>query len=147
MTVGLWGHRMLWCCSTFARMITVISAIRRVAGNPGRWLNSMYCTRGAGCGWWSDSPRGRAFAICALVVGLLAGRLPAGEPASPKPNIILILADDLGWSDLACYGNQLHETPHLNRLAAHGIRFTDAYAACPVCSPTRACLLTGKLPA
>ena len=58
-----------------------------------------------------------------------------------------MLADDLGWSDLACYGNRLHETPHLDRLAAGGIRFTDAYAAAPLCSPTRACLLTGKSPA
>lgn len=64
-----------------------------------------------------------------------------------KPNILLLLADDLGWSALGCYGNTLHETPNLDRLAAQGMRFTDAYSACTVCSPTRASLMTGKYPA
>lgn len=63
---------------------------------------------------------------------------------APKPlNVIFILADDLGWSDLACYGADLHETPHLDRLARQGVRFTRAYAA-SVCSPTRSSLMTGK---
>jgi len=60
-----------------------------------------------------------------------------------RPNIVLILADDLGWSDLGCYGADLHETPHLDRLARSGLRFTNAYSA-SVCSPTRASLMTGK---
>ncbi len=64
-----------------------------------------------------------------------------------SPNIIFMLMDDLGWRDLGCYGSTFYETPHLDRLAAAGLRFTDAYAACPVCSPTRASLLTGKYPA
>lgn len=64
-----------------------------------------------------------------------------------KPNIIFILADDLGWSDIGCYGADLHETPNLDLLARQGMRFTDAYAAAPVCSPTRASILTGKCPA
>ncbi len=64
-----------------------------------------------------------------------------------KPNFVFILADDLGWADLACYGNPLHETPSIDRLAAQGMKFTDAYAACPVCSPTRASIMTGKYPA
>lgn len=64
-----------------------------------------------------------------------------------KPNILFILIDDLGWRDLTCYGSTFYETPHLDRLADSGMRFTDAYAACPVCSPTRASLLTGKYPA
>ena len=64
-----------------------------------------------------------------------------------KPNILFILIDDLGWRDLGCYGSSFYETPNLDRLAADGLRFTDAYAACPVCSPTRASLLTGKYPA
>lgn len=64
-----------------------------------------------------------------------------------KPNIIFILADDLGWADIGCYGADLHETPNLDRLAQQGVRFTDAYAAAPVCSPTRASILTGKCPA
>lgn len=64
-----------------------------------------------------------------------------------QPNIILILIDDLGWRDLGCYGSTFYETPNLDRLAQEGMRFTDAYAACPVCSPTRASLMTGKYPA
>jgi arylsulfatase A-like enzyme len=70
---------------------------------------------------------------------------PAGPP--PRPNFVFILADDLGWCDLGCYGSTFYETPHLDQLAAKGMRFTDAYAACSVCSPTRASILTGKYPA
>ena len=53
----------------------------------------------------------------------------------------------MGWKDLGCYGSNFYETPHIDRLAAQGMRFTNAYAACPVCSPTRASILTGKYPA
>ena len=63
------------------------------------------------------------------------------------PNIVVILADDLGWSDLGCYGADLHETPNLDRLARQSLRFTNAYAGSSVCSPTRAALMTGKHPA
>ena len=63
------------------------------------------------------------------------------------PNILFILTDDLGWHDTAPYGNTFIDTPHLSRLASEGARFTNAYAACPVCSPTRASILTGKYPA
>lgn len=64
-----------------------------------------------------------------------------------RPNIIIILIDDLGARDLGCCGSSFYETPHLDRLASEGMRFTDAYASCPVCSPSRASLLTGKYPA
>jgi arylsulfatase A len=64
-----------------------------------------------------------------------------------KPNIVFILTDDLGWTDLGCYGNPYNETPIIDSLAAKGIRFTQSYAACPVSSPSRAALLTGKYPA
>lgn len=64
-----------------------------------------------------------------------------------RPNIVFILMDDLGWRDLSCYGSSFYETPNLDRLARQGMRFTDAYAACPVCSPTRASILSGKYPA
>ena len=64
-----------------------------------------------------------------------------------KPNIVFVLLDDLGWMDLGCYGSEFYETPNIDRLAAQGMRFTDAYAASPVCSPTRASILTGKYPA
>jgi arylsulfatase A-like enzyme len=63
-----------------------------------------------------------------------------------KPNIIFIMTDDLGWKDLSSYGSTFYETPNLDRLAGEGMLFTDAYAACPVCSPTRASFMTGKYP-
>ena len=65
----------------------------------------------------------------------------------PRPNIILILIDDMGWMDLGCQGSSFYETPRLDLLAQEGMRFTDAYASCPVCSPTRASIMTGKYPA
>jgi arylsulfatase A-like enzyme len=64
-----------------------------------------------------------------------------------RPNVVFILIDDMGWADLGCYGSTFYETPNLDRLAADGVLFTDAYAASPVCSPTRASLMTGKYPA
>lgn len=66
-----------------------------------------------------------------------------GATGPRRPNIVFLLADDLGWSDLACYGADLHESPNLDRLAREGVRFTQAYAM-PVCSPTRAAILTGR---
>ncbi len=64
-----------------------------------------------------------------------------------KPNFVFFLIDDLGRQDLGCYGSTFYETPNIDRLAAEGMRFTDAYAACPVCSPTRASIMAGKYPA
>jgi len=63
-----------------------------------------------------------------------------------KPNVIFILLDDFGYTDLGCYGSRYYETPNIDRLAREGVRFTNAYAACPVSSPTRASILTGKYP-
>ena len=63
-----------------------------------------------------------------------------------KPNIIFILLDDFGYTDLGCYGSKFYETPNIDRLASQSIKFTDAYAACPVCSPTRASIMTGRYP-
>jgi len=75
----------------------------------------------------------------------------AGEKApdleGTRPNIVFILADDMGWADLPVYGNRFNEAPSLTRMAENGIRFTDAYAACPVCSPTRASIMSGQYPA
>ncbi len=67
--------------------------------------------------------------------------------AADKPNIVLIFADDLGVNDLGCYGRKDHRTPNLDKLAAQGMRFTSAYCAQPICSPSRAALMTGKCPA
>lgn len=66
--------------------------------------------------------------------------------AAPKPNVLFIMIDDLGWMDTGCYGSTYYETPNVDRLAASGMRFTDAYAASPLCSPTRASILTGQYP-
>jgi arylsulfatase A-like enzyme len=81
----------------------------------------------------------------ASLLPLVAGL--SSNAAESKPNIVLILADDLGWADLGCYGSTFYQTPHIDRLAREGLRFADAYAAAPVCSPTRAAILTGKHPA
>jgi len=82
-----------------------------------------------------------------IVAALLLLVRPVFAAGTDKPNIIVVLADDLGWSELGCYGNDFNETPHLDRLAKNGMRFTQAYAAAPVCSPYRAALLTGQYPA
>lgn len=87
--------------------------------------------------------------VCSLVATtvllLLLGS--SSLASAPKPNVILILADDLGWRDRFPYGSRFHETPNLERLAQRGMRFTNAYAANPLCSPTRASILTGLYPA
>ena len=85
----------------------------------------------------------KALAILIALVALLCSHSKAAER---PPNVVFFLADDLGQRDLACYGSTFYETPNLDRLAREGARFTDAYAACPVCSPTRASLLTGQWP-
>jgi arylsulfatase A-like enzyme len=81
-----------------------------------------------------------------LAGGMVSAAAGAADDPSP-PNVVLILIDDLGWKDLGCYGSDYYQTPNIDRLAAEGMRFTDAYAACHVCSPTRAAILSGKSPA
>jgi hypothetical protein len=71
----------------------------------------------------------------------------ARDAESKAWNVVLILADDLGWTDLGCFGSDLYKTLNLDRLADQGMKFTQNYSACTVCSPTRAALLTGKYPA
>ena len=66
--------------------------------------------------------------------------------AKPSTNFVFLLVDDMGWADIGANGSRFHETPHIDKLAASGMRFTQGYAACPVCSPTRASILTGKHP-
>ncbi len=79
-----------------------------------------------------------AFAACLVLSA------KAAEPA--RPNIVIIFADDLGWGDLGCYGHPNIRTPHLDRMAAEGMRFTEFYSAAEVCTPSRAALLTGRYP-
>ncbi|HPO36986.1 MAG TPA: sulfatase-like hydrolase/transferase, partial [Kiritimatiellia bacterium] len=80
------------------------------------------------------------------MAGGLIGLGAAFVNAAP-PNIVFVLVDDMGWTDLGCFGSTYYETPNIDRLAAQGMRFTDAYSACTVCSPSRACLMTGQYPA
>ena len=84
-------------------------------------------------------------ATCFALLFLPLAALPAAGPE--QRNIVLFLIDDLGWRDLGCQGSRYYQTPHIDRLSVEGVRFTDAYAACAVCSPTRAAILTGKYPA
>jgi len=88
----------------------------------------------------------RAFIFLSSLLVTLAA-LHAADGPKPKPNILFILADDLGWRDLGCFGSRFYDTPNIDRLAARGVRFTQAYAANPYCSPTRASILTGLYPA
>jgi arylsulfatase A len=88
----------------------------------------------------------RLFAILLAACALTMPATAAAQDQRP-PNIVLIVADDLGWADVGADAASLYLTPHIDSLARDGVRFTDAYAAAPVCSPTRAALLTGKYPA
>ncbi len=90
--------------------------------------------------WWWRLP------LLCVALRLLASYGFAADVA-PKMNVVLILADDLGWTDLGCYGSDLYQTPNIDQLARDGMKFTQNYSACTVCSPTRAALLTGKYPA
>ncbi|BCS31500.1 arylsulfatase [Luteitalea sp. TBR-22] len=86
-------------------------------------------------------------ALLACVIALIAtAPRPAAQGRAERPNVIVILADDMGYGDLGSYGNPTIRTPHLDRLAAEGQRWTSFYAGGPVCSPSRAALLTGRLP-
>ncbi|MCX5683467.1 MAG: sulfatase [Planctomycetota bacterium] len=85
----------------------------------------------------------------AAAMAARAGRtLAEAPPAAPQRlNFVFFLIDDMGWMDLSCQGSKFYETPNIDRLASQGMRFTNAYAACPVCSPTRASIMTGRYPA
>lgn len=88
-----------------------------------------------------------AVSFCALATLASIGPNLRAAEAAPRPNVILIMLDDLGWADLGCYGSTYHKSPNIDRLSKQGMRFTQAYAAAPVCSPTRAALMTGRCPA
>jgi arylsulfatase A-like enzyme len=83
---------------------------------------------------------------CAAVCLILFVAPVALADEDRPPNVVVFLVDDLGYADIGCFGSSFYETPHIDRLASEGMRLTNAYAACPVCSPTRAALMTGKYP-
>ena len=93
---------------------------------------------------FADRRRGDRLILAA--VSLALGILSVPSAAAEKPNIIILFADDLGYGDLGCYGHPSIRTPHLDRMADEGIRFTDFYSAAEVCTPSRAALLTGRYP-
>ncbi len=91
----------------------------------------------------------REFVASAVAASALAGAaadVSLGAQAG-RPNVLYIMADDLGWGDLSCYGRPDYKTPNLDRLASQGVRFTHAYSAAPVCTPTRCAFVTGRYPA
>src|SRR5438874_6433018 len=85
--------------------------------------------------------------VLLLWLGLLVAISTAGAEQRSKPNIILILTDDMGYGDLGCYGGKFAPTPNIDRLAKEGIRFTQFYVASPICSASRTAILTGMYPA
>jgi arylsulfatase A-like enzyme len=89
----------------------------------------------------------RILLLLAVIAGAGALSSPLAAAATRAPNVILFLIDDWGWTDGGTFGSKFYETPHLDRLAAQGMKFTQAYSACTVCSPTRAAIMTGKYPA
>ena len=86
-------------------------------------------------------------AVALAVPGCASGNSLTANKTNKKLNFVFFLIDDLGWTDVGCYGSSFYETPNIDKLASEGMRFTEAYAACPVCSPTRASILAGKYPA
>ncbi|MEP7148849.1 MAG: sulfatase-like hydrolase/transferase [Acidobacteriota bacterium] len=85
--------------------------------------------------------------VAGAIGATVAGSLSTSGVAQTRPNVLFILADDLGWGDLSCYGRPDYRTPHLDKLAAQGMKFTNAYSAAPVCTPTRVGFHTGRYPA
>jgi len=88
---------------------------------------------------------GFVFFVITMTMACWRHGATADEPPR-RPNFVFFLVDDLGWTDLGCYGSDFYKTPHIDALASSGMKFTNAYAACPVCSPTRASILTGRHP-
>jgi len=102
----------------------------------------------AGTNPWTrrDFLKGLGAGAAALSLPCFLRRAARAEGKAPL-NVVLVLIDDMGWTDVGCFGSRYYQTPRIDELAAQGMKFTDAYSACTVCSPTRAAIMTGKYPA
>src|SRR5262249_14105786 len=87
------------------------------------------------------------FRLTSIVALLVAAVAPLAAHAAERPNVVVVLVDDMGWGDPSCYGNTLVKTPHMDRLAREGVRFTQGYVVSPICSPSRCGIITGQFPA
>ena len=96
--------------------------------------------------FFMNSDACRSVLLYGLAITLLYSTNAHAEAEDAKPNFVVFLADDMGWGDSATYGNELIQTPNLDRLAAQGVKFTQCYSACGVCSPSRSAILTGRTP-
>src|SRR5436190_10820572 len=135
--------------STFEGLWQRVAVLRFRFANSPSW-NSTFRNTGQ-CTWCNANVSNKCLWILTLLCALRAvgaeqpsNQAQTGSKASQlKPNIIFILADDLGYGDLGCYGQTKIKTPNLDKLAAEGMRFTDFYAGSPVCAPSRCSLMTG----
>ena len=91
-------------------------------------------------------PAVRVLAATAILLAIVCVAHQTGNAQTPRPNILLIVSDDVGYADIGIYGSRDIPTPNIDRLAQEGIRFTNAYVSGPYCSPTRAGLMTGRYP-
>ena len=113
----------------------------------GRRGQAAPCGRENGSGWGTMPGRITRRGLIATGLGVALAPAVAGSAGRERrPNVLVVLTDDLGWADLSCYGSRHIRTPHLDGLAAGGIRFTAANSAAPVCSPTRFALYIGRYP-
>jgi len=85
--------------------------------------------------------------VAGICINPVLAKSAVKKQASSKPNVVIVVIDDMGWRQLGCYGSEFYRSPNIDRLSESGVRFTNAYASAPVCSPTRAALITGKYPA
>ena len=120
------------------RLFLLHGAISRNHTSPKRERGNPSCIR--------RTSRWRIGLVCLALAGLLWRDAAADDAIEPRPNFIVFLTDDQGWSDLACYGHPIIQSPNLDQFAAEGVRLTQCYSACSVCSPSRSAILTGRTP-
>ena len=141
------NHRFLWarCLARSFRQIRMTAQFSFTCWRPLRIFRLRRSPPTSRCSDVTATPS--RFSSFLLLLFTMVPLAPSAMAHADKPSIVLFLIDDLGWKDVGCNGSDYYKTPNIDRLAREGTRFTDAYAACAVCSPTRAAILTGKYPA